>query len=89
MQDMTEIDWKDDAQRAEFAQSVKKWRDRRKSWTCWQYTVWVLEIFVVNLLIIFVLYGIFFGMEWGNKNYEKDILKQRKNTKKNIMGFKF
>ena len=58
-----EIDWKDDTQRVAFAENVKKWRDRRRSWTCWQTLVWVLQIFGLNFIIIFILYGIFFGFE--------------------------
>ena len=51
------IDWKNDQERLDFEEEIKKWKARRQEWTWCETIIWILEIFVLNFLVILVLYG--------------------------------
>ena len=69
-----EVDWSNPLDRAEFDQSLKEHKERRLSWTLIQKTLWVLQIFLVQFLLVVVLYGI---CAYNLVNNEQD-LKTRK-----------
>ena len=52
-----DIDWKSNLDRDEFEKSLRDHRARRLLWTLGQKTVWVAQIFVLQFLVIGVLYG--------------------------------
>lgn len=52
-----EIDWKNSLDREEFEKSLRDHRARRLLWTFGQKTVWVAKIFVLQFVVIGVLYG--------------------------------
>ena len=51
------IDWKNDQERLDFEEEIKKWTSRRQEWTWCETIIWILEIFVLNFFVILVLYG--------------------------------
>ena len=51
------IDWTNDQERLDFEEDIRVWKARRQEWTWCQTFVWILEIFVLNFLVILVLYG--------------------------------
>ena len=51
------IDWKNDQERLDFEEEIKKWKARRQEWTWCETIIWILEIFVLNFFVILVLYG--------------------------------
>ena len=53
------IDWEDDKQRLTWENELSTWRKRREKWTFWQNFVWVWQIFILQGIQIFFLYGKF------------------------------
>ena len=56
---MEGIDWKNDDQRLTWEKELDAWRKRRDKWTWWQTVIWVFQIFILQFIIIFFLYGKF------------------------------
>ena len=52
-----EVDWSNPRDRAEFDRSLQGHKDRRLFWTPTQKTIWVIQIFLVQFLVIAALYG--------------------------------
>ena len=52
-----EVDWSNPRDRAEFDRSLKGHKDRQLQWTPIQKTIWVIQIFLVQFLVIAALYG--------------------------------
>ena len=52
-----EVDWSNPLDRAEFEKSLKGHKDRRLFWTPIEKTVWVIQIFLVQFVVIAALYG--------------------------------
>ena len=51
------IDWKNPLDRKGFEKSLRDHRARRLLWTSGQKTVWVAQIFLLQLVVIGALYG--------------------------------
>ena len=52
-----EVDWSNPLDRAEFEKSLKGHKDRKLLWTPTQKTIWIVQIFLAQFLVIAALYG--------------------------------
>ena len=52
-----DIDWEDDEQRLIWEKDLDAWRKRREQWSWGQTILWVWEIFILQFILIFILYG--------------------------------
>ena len=51
------INWSNPDERLKFEREIKIHQDRRKNWSLSEKFIWAMEIFVLQLLTIFGLYG--------------------------------
>ena len=79
-----EVDWSNPLDRAEFEKSLKGHKDRRLFWTPIQKTVWVVQIFLAQLLVIAVLYGV---CAYNLVNNEQELKTNKINQTEEVGGF--
>ena len=64
------INWRDSNERKEYERSIEDHRDRRLEWSVREKIKWIVEIFLIQLLIITALYG---GCAYNLVNNEIDL----------------
>ena len=52
-----DVDWNNSLDRKEFEEVLQAHKDRRLDWNIKQKSLWVLRVFVVQLLVVAALYG--------------------------------
>ena len=52
-----DVDWRNPLDRAEFEKSLEDHRGRRSEWSGWERLIWLVQIFLLPLLVIALLYG--------------------------------
>ena len=68
-----DVDWKNLLDRKEFEKVLQDHKNRRLEWNFGQKALWVVQIFVVQLLVVAALYG---GCAYNMVNNEIDFKEQ-------------
>ena len=82
-----EVDWRNPLDRAQFDKSLKGHKDRRLFWTPMEKTVWVVQIFLLQLLLIAAMYGVCAYNLVNNEQDLKRSVEEKINKTGEVGGF--